>query len=300
MKRFCLTLLAIAFLTVTQARVYTPASVPLVHLQDRNRYVSNPDNILSQEAVSRIDAIFRAVEDSTGIQTLVAVLSEIEPDDCFEFAIKLGEESGVGKSENDNGLVILLCTGERCIQFVTGYGIEGILPDAICKRIQTNHMNSHFSNGRWDEGMVAGAEVLKETLMSGEYRGPVGENKSEKLGAVILIVGFGLFLLVMTLAIVSGRKSRKCPRCGKITLKQISATTISKKNGVKEELVTLKCTNCHHIVERTRKSYYSTGSNTRGPHIGGGFGGGFSGGRGFSGGSYGGGRFGGGGAGSRF
>ena len=136
-------------------------------------------------------------------------------------------------------------------------------------------MNSHFSNGRWDEGMVAGAEVLKETLMSGEYRGPVGENKSEKLGVVILIVGFGLFLLVMTLAIVSGRKSRKCPRCGKITLKQISATTISKKNGVKEELVTLKCTNCHHIVERTRKSYYSTGSNTTVPHIGGGFGGGF-------------------------
>ena len=58
--------------------------------------------------------------------------------------IWLGQETGVGQKERDNGLVILLSTDERCVQFATGYGLEGILPDAICKRIQNRYMLPYF------------------------------------------------------------------------------------------------------------------------------------------------------------
>lgn len=44
---------------------------------------------------------------------------------------------GSREKRKNNGLVILLVTDQRCIQFYTGYGLEGDLPDAICKRIQT-------------------------------------------------------------------------------------------------------------------------------------------------------------------
>ena len=86
----CLTTLFIS------ATVWTPKTVPIIHLQDSNRYVCNPEGILSQSACDTIDAIFRAVEDSTGVQALVAVLSGIEPDDCHEFSRLLGETVGVG------------------------------------------------------------------------------------------------------------------------------------------------------------------------------------------------------------
>ena len=293
MKRAVLVLFLIFGSLLTTAKVYKPSDIRPVHLQDRNRYVCNPEGILSQSAVDRIDAAFRTIEDSTGIQTLVAVVTDIDPDDCFEFAYQLGETVGVGRSSSDNGLVILLSTGERCIQFVTGYGIEGVLPDALCKRVQERHMNSYFADDKWDEGMVAGAEALKEILLKGEYADDDKFDKVAVLGGLGILAA--MFICVIILVVIIDRRSRKCPRCGHIALKQVGISTISKSNGVKKELVSYKCTHCGFITSRTRTSYYSTGNHGGGgPHVGGGFGGGSIGG------SYGGGHFGGGGAGSRF
>ncbi|MBO7049125.1 MAG: TPM domain-containing protein [Bacteroidaceae bacterium] len=300
MKKALVSVLFVLLCGFISAKVYKPSDITPVHLQDRNRYTSNPDGILSDQAVARIDAAFRTVEDSTGIQTLVAVVTDIDPDDCFEFAHQLAEKVGVGRSSSNNGLVILLSTGERCIQFATGYGVEGVLPDAICKRVQERYMNAHFANNEWDEGMVAGAEALRDILLKGEYD---DDDDDEDLSAIaVLCVFLGMMLLIIGLVVAVDRKSRKCPNCGKITLKQVGISTISKQNGVKKELLTFKCSHCGFITSRNRTSYYSTGTGSRGsgPHIGGGFGGGGFSGGGHIGGSYGGGHFGGGGAGSRF
>ena len=299
MKKALVSVLFVLLCGFISAKVYKPADITPVHLQDRDRYTSNPDGILSDQAVARIDAAFRTVEDSTGIQTLVAVVTDIDPDDCFEFAHQLAEKVGVGRSSSNNGLVILLSTGERCIQFATGYGVEGVLPDAICKRVQERYMNAHFANNEWDEGMVAGAEALRDILLKGEY----DDDDDEDLSAIaVLCVFLGMMLLIIGLVVAVDRKSRKCPNCGKIALKQVGISTISKQNGVKKELLTFKCSHCGFITSRNRTSYYSTGTGSRGsgPHIGGGFGGGGFSGGGHIGGSYGGGHFGGGGAGSRF
>ena len=295
MKRIALVTVLVLGCLMAAAKVYKPSDIRPVHLEDRNRYVCNPDGILSQEAVNRIDAAFRTIEDSTGIQTLVAVVKDIDPDDCFEFAHQIGEKVGVGRSSSDNGLVILLSTGERCIQFATGYGIEGVLPDALCKRVQERYMNRYFADDKWDEGMVAGAEALKDILLKGEY----GQD-DDKLGAIEAFAAISvlatLFILFVILLVYIDRRSRKCPKCGHVALKQVSVSTISRSNGVKKELITLKCSHCGFITSKNRTSYYSTGGHGGGPHIGGGhFGGGGS-----FGGSYGGGHFGGGGAGSRF
>ena len=147
------------------SKVYTPSTLPMVHLEDRTRYTCNPDGILSAAAVSTMDSIFYALEQQTGIQTVVAVVDEIDPTDCFEFAHALFTAQGVGQQGKDNGLVILLSTEERCIQFVTGYGLEGSLPDAICKRIQSKYMVHLLGDERWDEAMVAGSRALYNHLM---------------------------------------------------------------------------------------------------------------------------------------
>ena len=297
MRRIVIAVLLVISSVLASAKVYKPSDIQPVHLEDRNRYVCNPDGILSEAAVDSIDAAFRIIEDSTGVQALIAVVSDIDPDDCLEFAHQLGEKVGVGRSSSNNGLVILLSTGERCIRFATGYGIEGVLPDAICKRIQERYMNRYFADDNWDEGMIAGAEALKEILLKGEYDEDDDDDKAAIAGISVFLA---MILGVIILIVIIDRRSRKCPKCGKVSLKQVSVSTISKKNGVKKELLTFKCTHCGFITSRERTSYYSTG-NHGGHNLGGGFGGGgFGGGGGHFGGSYGGGHFGGGGAGSRF
>ena len=141
-------------------KVYTTDNIPKVHLQNKMRYVCNPDGILSQTACDSIDRMLYALEQQTGIETVVAVVPSIGNDDCFDFAHRLLNEWGVGKKGKNNGLVILLVTDQRCIQFYTGYGLEGDLPDAICKRIQTRDMIPYLKDGNWDAGMVAGVRAV--------------------------------------------------------------------------------------------------------------------------------------------
>ena len=176
MKKQLLLFLLSAFVLWTQAKVYKVEDIPMVHLQDARRYVSNPDGILSETTVYAIDTALYALERKTGIQTLVVAVGQIEGGDCFDFAYRLGRENGVGRKETDKGLVILLSTGERCIQFATGYGLEGDLPDAVCKRIQVRYMNPHFGKDEWDAGMLAGIQALCARLEgTGSPAQPSGE-----------------------------------------------------------------------------------------------------------------------------
>ncbi len=124
-------LFACCLLTVVSSaqEAYTIDNLPNVHLQDASRYVCDPANILSPMAADSINRMLYALEEQTGIESVVAVLPTIGEVDCYDFAFGLGNKWGVGKAKNDNGLVVLLVTDQRCIQMVTGYGLEGHLPE---------------------------------------------------------------------------------------------------------------------------------------------------------------------------
>lgn len=282
-----------------QAKEYTIKEIPMVHLQDRTRYVSNPDGILSPSAVATMDSILYALEEKTGIQTLVVAVTGIEGGDCFDFAYRLGKEMGVGQKERDNGLVVLLSTDERCIQFATGYGLEGVLPDAICKRIQNRYMVQHLGKDDWNTGMVEGIRAINGYL-DGSMENIDNEEADNTPLFIIMGVIFGSFVLIVIIVIFF---ANQCPKCKKRqALQRISSHVISRKHGVITSEVTYICKHCgHHVTKKEQ-----TGDpNYRGPRGGntifmGGGGFGRGGGGGFSGGSFGGGSFGGGGAGSRF
>ena len=282
-----------------QAKEYTIKEIPMVHLQDRTRYVSNPDNILSPSAVATMDSILYALEEKTGIQTLVVAVTGIEGGDCFDFAYRLGKEMGIGQKERNNGLVILLSTDERCIQFATGYGLEGVLPDAICKRIQSRYMVEHFGKDDWDAGMVAGIRAVNGYLDGSMENIGNEENDNDMALIIFLVLFLGGIVGIITIVAIFGNR---CPKCKKRhALQRISSQVVSRNLGIVTSEVTYLCKYCGHRVTMKEQS---SDPNFRGPRGGstifmgsGGFG---RGGGGFSGGSFGGGSFGGGGAGSRF
>ncbi len=301
MKRIA-TALCLCVLTLSAwSKVYTPTTIPMVHLEDRTRYTCNPDGILSANAVNTMDSIFYVLEQQTGIQTVVAVVGEIDPADCFEFAHALFTAQGVGQQGKDNGLVILLSTEERCIQFVTGYGLEGSLPDAICKRIQSKYMVDLLGDERWDEAMVAGSRALYKHLMGDptlieEERQEAEEDRQALIGFMVFMVATILIFVIIGYIVI--RKQSQCPQCKQHTLKRSGSMTVMRRNGIRRDQVTFTCTNCGHNVYRIEDHHIGGGSIGGGPVIGGGRGSSFGGGS--FGGSFGGGRSGGGGAGSRF
>lgn len=306
MKSIFTLILAIFLLIPLQAqeKVYTVDNLPNVHLQNKMQYVVNPARILSQAACDSIDSMLYALEQQTGIETVVAVVPSIGEEDCFEFSHQLLNKWGVGKKDKNNGLVILLVTDQRCIQFYTGYGLEGVLPDAICKRIQTRYMIPYLKDGNWDAGMVAGLKATCQRLDGSMENDSLSETSDGSSFDFILVI-FCFMAIGGGIAYFSARRQSRCPKCGKHQLQRTGSTLVSRINGIKTEKVIYTCRNCGHTVAREQQSYdsdYHHRGGGGGPFIGG-FGGGrgFSGGGGgFSGGSFGGGMGGGGGAGSRF
>ena len=294
MKRFLLIGLFAAVFATAGARTWRPDDVPNVQLADRSRYVSNPDGILSAGAVARLDSLCGALRGQGLAQVAVAALDDIEGGDAFSFAMRLFGSWGVGRKEVDNGLGILLVRDLREIRFVTGPGLEGVLPDALCKRIQLNFMLPYFREGDYDAGMVAGVGAVAELLENGELDfGP--ESDEEDAVAAFAAAGcmFVLFLLLVGLIV---RESRKCPRCGRRKLREASSQIVTVA-GVRTLERMFVCRHCGKVV--TRRSKLDSSLNAGAFTLGGGFGRGGSSGGGFGGG-FGGGSFGGGGAGSRW
>lgn len=291
-------LLAIIILTIgcwsAVAKSYDITEVPNVQVENRYQFTSNPDGILSSEAVARIDSICYGLREGGIAQVAVVAIDDIEGDDVFEFAYELFSSWGVG-GKNDSGLGVILVEEKREIRFITGYAVEGVLPDAICKRIQTNLMLPHFREGDYSSGMVAGLEAISGVLTGSDLTIVEGSDDNGELA----IGGFMLFMILVLTGIIVlvYRSAHKCPHCKKIGLEQKSTQFISRAKGITTYEDTFECKYCGNSTKRKRNVANSSSSGRRGgggPIIGGG-GGGSS-----IGGGWGGGSFGGGGAGSRW
>lgn len=292
MRKLTLFAALLCSISLCFGRTYTVEQVPNVQILDATRYTSNPDGILSQSAVEAIDRACDSLHSASRAQIAVVAIEDIEGDDVFQFAFDLFSAWGVGGKRSDNGLGILLVTEKREIRFVTGYGLEGVLTDAMCKRIQQLYMVSHLSAGDYSTGMVEGVAAVAR-IISGSEELSAQSDESDEDFIIFILSFFGFVVLLIAIVSIAVWMSRKCPKCGKHTLVRTTSVKISSTHQYNIMLHTYRCSNCGHTKEQQEKIYKSTG----GTYVGGGRG--FGGGGSFGGG-FGGGSFGGGGAGSRF
>lgn len=296
-KILCIIILALAPLIVVGAydgKTYSIESVPNIYATDRRMHVSDPDSILMAETSAEISRMLTLLEDSTGIQSMVVMLPSIGNQDIFNFAHDLFRHWGIGNEEDNNGLLIMYVADQRKIRFTTGYGLEGIMPDAICKRIQSRYMIPHFRKGNTDMGMLQGTKAVVSVL-DGSMKANNAEGETT-LAEVLLMLGAIVAMIVIPIVLIH-RQERTCPNCGKSgALKLVDQTTyrIFSRRRIRQ---TLKCSSCGHTVIREKDdSDDDINTMAGGMFMGSLFGGRRHGGGGFMGGSFGGGSTGGGGA----
>ena len=204
MKRHLLSLCILLAALPLFAGSYTVSSIPNVQLSDARRFVSNPDGILSPTTQSAIDRMLGSLKETNTTEAAVVAIESIGDTDPDLFATDLFTSWGIGQ-KNDNGLLILLVLDQRRIVFRTGYGLEGVLPDIICKRIQQRHIIPAFRQGDYDTGMLRGVEATVQALSSPEaneelrYTAPPFEVRSLLWGYGSIAVAVSLLLLWLVL-----------------------------------------------------------------------------------------------------
>ncbi|HEY0742089.1 MAG TPA: TPM domain-containing protein [Chryseosolibacter sp.] len=227
MRLASLTMLLFAVL-IAHAQTYTVESVPNTKLISGS-YVSNPDNILSTEAVATIDAQLKMLEDSTTAQVAVVMLKSIGSSDEFTFAQELFNAWGIGRASNDNGLLILYVEDERVIRFHTGDGMEAVLPDARCKQIQRDYMVPYFKDGDVNKGMIEGVTATVNILLNPSSAEEItAETESSELDytgfAIMFSAFYGVLFLITFLVKLTSQKFRDSKRRERGTYPEQSLT----------------------------------------------------------------------------
>ncbi len=286
-----LLLLLLPLWAVAEDGVWTTETLPIPYLKDARRHVSNPDSVLSAAAVDSIDRTLSLLESEKGVQTVVVAVKRIEGGDAYSFGMELARRYGVGSKKN-TGLVVLLSTEDRCYTILTGSGLEGTLPDAVCRRVQNRVMVPALKESDWDGAIRATVDTLA-ACVRGDSALAVEEGDDDDLDAWDLSVIAAFVCGVGALGVWSHRRQRRCPRC-KSQMKEIGVSEVTSPPGKARRIRRLRCPKCgfeRNLVENVSKD----GSDDGFPPI---FGGGS--GRSSSGGTFGGGSFGGGGSSGRF
>ena len=144
------------------AEVIPPA--PRDHFNDYARVVSpETARLLNTELVQ--------FERDTSNQLLVAIFPRLQSDSSIEdYTVRVKQAWGVGRKDKDNGAVLFIFSEDRKLYIQVGYGLEGALPDALCKRIIEDEITPRFREGDFDGGVRAGTRALMAAAR-GEYKG---------------------------------------------------------------------------------------------------------------------------------
>ncbi|MBE9600535.1 TPM domain-containing protein [Pedobacter sp. MC2016-24] len=130
-------------------------------------YVSNPDLILSAETVASLNEQLSALDQSGTAHIDVVFVKSIGDLIPKDIAHELFNTWKIGSKETDNGLLIFVVEDQHRIEFETGYGLEGILPDMICQRIQQEHMIPYAKQGDYNKAITEGVTAVI-TRLKGE------------------------------------------------------------------------------------------------------------------------------------
>ena len=160
----------------SQAGSYTVETVPNPK-QGGTGYVSDPNGFLSIEEIAQINQMIAELEGMATAQIAVVVLNSIGVENPKDFATRLFEHWGIGQADTDNGLLILNVMDQRRTEFETGYGLEAVLPDAICYRVGMQELVPYFKENQYGQGLIAVVRKFKEILEQPEV---VEEIRSER------------------------------------------------------------------------------------------------------------------------
>ena len=141
-------------------------SIPNPKSLGSDHYVSDPDGNLSGNTRAQLNAIGARIEHANGSEFAVVVVNDYQGDSDFNFALDLFTHWGIGKRGSDNGLLLFLAMDRREYRYISGYGVEGIFPDALLKQIGETYLVPYLKAGDTDMAVLATAKAIESVFLS--------------------------------------------------------------------------------------------------------------------------------------
>lgn len=117
-------------------------------------FVNDYENIFTPDEENILNLLIKNYQDSTSIEFCVVTLVDYfnTEAEIKNFSDRLGEKWGVGSSELDNGLMLVISINSRKWSISTGYGLEPLFTDDKSNRLAEKYLKPNFINEDYFKG----------------------------------------------------------------------------------------------------------------------------------------------------
>lgn len=193
---------------MAMGRDYTPSDMPNPNIENRMEFVSDPDGLLTPAVKAEVNARLYKLREETMVEVAVAIPPSIGDEPVEEWSEKLFTLWGIGKRDNDNGVLLVISPESKIARIQTGYGTEGVLPDILCGKIIRNDIVPYMKEGNLDAAVESSTATLftvltdpaaREELLSSQKDGEEEALSPDVIYGFIGIVVSVAFLFALVL-----------------------------------------------------------------------------------------------------
>ncbi len=118
-----------------------------------NAPIIDQANVLSSAENAQLTQKIQNIYQQGKAQIGIVIVPSTGQEDIFQYGMRVADEWKLGSAERDNGLLIVVALNDRRIQILTGYGLEGVLPDIINHQIIENQIKPQFKQQQYAQGL---------------------------------------------------------------------------------------------------------------------------------------------------
>lgn len=196
---------ALTFVTLLLLASLSGAEVAIPPLRSP---VTDLTGTLSTGEVEQLEQKLAAFEAKKGSQIAVLIISTTQPETIEQYSIRVAEAWKLGRKGVDDGVLLVIAKDDKVSRIEVGYGLEGVLPDAVAKRIVDGIMIPEFRQGDFAGGIDAGIARIIGVIEGEALPPPSGRGASAGTGIVMdnmIPLFIGLMVLGKILQSLFGR-----------------------------------------------------------------------------------------------
>jgi uncharacterized protein len=173
--------------------------------------VNDYAGVMSQNQVRSLESQLAQFEQDTGHQVAVLTIPTLDGEDIEGFSIRVAENWKIGKKGFDNGVILVVAIKDRRLRLEVGYGLEGVLPDAIAKTIISDYIVPGFRAQNYAGGIIAGIDavlkVIKNEPLPESARKKDGNQGSELNSIAMFAITLAVFGLMAFASTANRRRN---------------------------------------------------------------------------------------------
>jgi len=182
----------LALVPISASLAISPADVPNPR-QLNGTWVTDMADLLSSESENQLNQMISELEAKNGVEIAVVTVEDTSPSTSTKvFATELFNQWGIGKANENNGVLFLVSKGDRRTELEIGYGLESTITNRQATQLLRDEVTPRFKEEDFDGGILQGTETLV-AILGGEQTAPVIRVKRDNKWVKPFLMLSGLF-----------------------------------------------------------------------------------------------------------